>query len=195
MRKITSKRKEAKRQKRNQLIGSVVVIVLLVSSILGYSMAGRGSNSENKIFYEGYEFTENSGYWFVEKDGFEFSFRYKPTEISAKIGEIGSGLNGLESYASKPLYIYSEDIESESEIYRNLLAQNEIVQRMQLACLEGEECDNDELPVKTCEDNFIHISEADSASVRQESNCVFIKGKNEDLAKITDGFLLKVIGL
>ena len=66
---------------------------------------------------------------------------------------------------------------------------------MQLACLEGEECANDELPIKTCEDNFIIIRESDVTEVVQEDNCVFIRGEAEELAKITDAFLLKIIGV
>jgi len=189
MRKITSKRKEEKKQKRNQMIGSIALIVILFSSIIGYSIGG--VSKKNKILYKGHEFVEEDGFWFVEIGNFEFSFRYNPGEV----GEINSELNLLNSYSSKPLYISSEDIESESEIYRNLLAQNNLVLRMQIACLEGEECASSELPVKTCADNFILIREAEVTEVRQEENCVFIEGKSEDLAKITDSFLLKVIGL
>ena len=73
--------------------------------------------------------------------------------------------------------------------------QNQIILRMQLACLEGEECVDDELVGKTCEENFIIIQEADVTEVVQEDNCVFIRGPAEELTKITDGFLLKIIGV
>ena len=66
---------------------------------------------------------------------------------------------------------------------------------MTLACLDGEECEDEERVTKTCEDNFIIIQEAETTSVMQEDNCVFIKGKLEDLAEITDGFLLNIIGI
>ena len=187
MRKITSRRKQEKKQKRNQLIVGVAMILLLSLSIVGYGLGGK-SIKQNKVIYNGQEFVEESGYWFVEIGNLGFSFRYNPNEIE----EIDSDLNLLNDYSGKPLYLSSEDIESSSEIYRNLVDQNLIVSRMQLACLEGKECD-DELPVKTCEDNFIIIQVAETTNVIQEDNCVFIEGKLEDLAKITDGFLLNII--
>ncbi len=190
MRRIISKRKQEKKQKRNQLIVGVVMILLLSMGIFGYAFGGRDSK-KTKIFYNGHEFVEENGYFIVGLGNFEFSLRYNPNEI----GEINSNLNLLNNYLGKPLYLSSEDIESSSEIYRNLIDQNLIVPRMQLACLEGETCDNDELPVKSCEDNFIIIREAEASSVMQQENCVFIEGKLEDLARITDGFLLKIIGM
>ena len=193
MRKLGSRRKEEKKQKRKQLIVGLVLTSILFVSIFGYAL-GRGRNSENKenkVIYNGYEFVERNGFWFTEIGNFEFSFRYNPNEIK----QIDSNLNFLESYSGKPLYISSDDIESESEIYRNLKYQNSIIQRMQVACLEGEECINDELVNKTCADNFIIIRESNTTEVTQEDNCVFIKGKAEELTKITDGFLLKIIGV
>ncbi len=190
MRKLGSKRKEAKKQKRKQLIVGIVLASILFVSIFGYSF-GRGGGSENeekKITYNGYEFLEQNGFWFTEIGNFEFSFRYNPNETE----QIDSSLNFLESYYEKPLYISSEDIESSSEIYRNL---EQIIQRMQLACLEGEECVDDKHPIKTCEDNFIIITESNTTEVVQEDNCVFISGEAENLTKITDGFLLKIIGV
>ncbi len=191
MRHIGSKRKQEKKKKRNQLILGVTLALILFASIFGYGFGGKGGTEENKVTYKGYEFVEENGFWFVEILGFEFSFRYNPNEVE----QINSNLNFLESYYEKPLYISSDDIESESEIYRNLMYQNSIIQRMQLACLEGEVCVNEQLPVKTCQDNFIIIREANTTEIIQENNCVFISGKAEELTKITDGFLLKIIGV
>jgi hypothetical protein len=190
MRHIGSKRKQEKKQKRNQLILGLALALILFASIFGYGFRG-GSIKKEIVTYNEYEFVEKNGFWFVEIEGFEFSFRYNPNEVE----QINSSLNFLDNYYGKPLYISSKDIESESEIYRNLIYQNSIAQRMQLACLEGEECADEELAVKTCEDNFILIRESNITEVIQEDNCVFIQGKIEDLAKITDGFLLKIIGV
>jgi hypothetical protein len=190
MRKITSRKKQEKKQKRNQLIGGIVLMSILFLSLIGYGLGGKGIK-KNKVTYNGQEFVEENGYWITELGDFVFSFMYNPNEIE----NIGAGLNFLNEYSGKPLYISSEDIRSSSEIYRNLVDQNKIVLRMQLACLEGEICENEELPIKTCEDNFIIIQEAETTNVRQEDNCIFIEGRFENLAKITDGFLLSIIGL
>jgi hypothetical protein len=190
MRHLGSKRKQEKKKKRNQLILGIAMALILFASIFGYAFGG-GGTEKNTITYNGYEFVEENGFWFVEIVGFEFSFRYNPNEAE----QINSSLNFLESYYEKPLYISSDDIESGSEIYRNLKDQNSIIERMVLACLEGEECVNEELVTKTCEDNFIIIKEAETTEVVQQDNCVFIRGKIEDLARITDGFLLRIIGV
>ena len=190
MRKITSKKKEEKKQKRNQLIGGLVLISILFVSLVGYGFGGRSVNQE-EISYKGQEFVEQNGFWITKIGDFEFSLRYKPNELD----EIDTDLHFLDDYLGEPLYISSDDIESESEIYRNLIGQNSIALRMQLACLDGEVCENKELPVKTCDDNFIVIRESSQPKVIQNNNCVFIRGEMENLTRITDGFLLKIIGL
>ena len=191
MRKIVSKGKQEKKQKRNQLIIGGVMIFILSLSIVGYGLGGKSAEQENKITYKGYEFVERNGFWITEIGNFEFSFMHNPNDIE----EIDSDLNLLNSYSSKPLYISSEDMGASNEIYRNLFYQNKIVQRMQLACLEGGECEDEGLPIKTCEDKFIIIREAKVTEVVQNNSCVFIEGKIEDLTKITDGFLLNILGI
>jgi len=65
---------------------------------------------------------------------------------------------------------------------------------MQNACLEEEGCKED-WPTKTCEDNFIIIEEKNETSIIQDNNCVFIQGPQENLTKISDEFLFRVLGV
>ena len=190
MRRIGSKIKEKKKQRRNQLVIGELLVLVLFASVFAYAFGGGKSVEEDNVIYGGYEFIEENNFWFTEVGNLVFSFRYNPNEIE----QIDSNLNSLESYYDRPLYISSDDIESSSEIYRNL---NPVIQRMQLACLENEGCENEDedIPTKTCEDNFIIIREANVTEVSQKDNCVFIKGKAEDLMKITDGFLLNIVGI
>ena len=95
------------------------------------------------------------------------------------------------SEGGEPLYLFSANQEASAEIYNNLY---QIVQRMQPACLNEEECDEN-LPIKTCEDNFIIIEESEEIEIKQENNCVFIRGPQDSLIKITDEFLFKVLGI
>ena len=103
-------------------------------------------------------------------------------------------MNDLGSYKNKPLYIFSEDSEAELEIYRNLFYQNQIVQRFQEACPEGEKCEKN-IPTKTCDDNFIIIKENEKSEIIQEKNCVFIRGEVGNLTKSSDEFLFKILGI
>jgi len=191
MRKITSKYKEDKKKKRNGIIVGVILIGVMFLGIFGYSFQGKNDEEDNakKINYNGFEFVEQNGFWFTNIGNSQFVFRYNPQQVE----EITSELKYLDNYYGKPLYISSENSEAELEIYRNLFYQNQIVQRMQSACLE-EACDGN-LPVKTCEDNFIIIKENNTNEIIQEENCVFIKGRQENLTKITDEFLFKILGI
>jgi hypothetical protein len=191
MRKITSKQEEEKKRRRNQfLIGGVMILVML-ASVLGYAFTKEQQGSSEKIIYNKIQFTkQSSGYWNANIGSYEFSFMYNPEETL----KTSSVLNLLSSYFEKPLYIYSENSEATMEIYRNLFYQNKIVERLQDACLAGEKCENNS-PVKTCEDNFIIIKESNSSEIRQENNCVFILGDAQNLTKLSDSFLFKIIGV
>jgi hypothetical protein len=189
MRKILSKKEEEKRTRRNQWIIGGVLVLIMVASALGYAF-GREQESNEKIIYNGFEFQKKSGLWNVNIGNFQFYFMYNPKEID----KINSVLNPLSSYYGKPLYIYSENSEALIEIYRNLFYQNQIVERVQEACLKGEKCDSN-APIKTCENNFIIIKESNATSIRQDNNCVFIEGNFQDLTKLSDGFLFKIIGI
>jgi len=201
MRKIISKHEEGRKRKRNQLIVGGVLIFIMFFSVLGYSFRG-GDENTKKINYNGFEFINQNDFWILNTENFYFVFKNNPKQVE----EIGGDLEYLENYYDKPLYIYSENSESEIEIYRNLFYQNQIVQRMQSACLDenitnttlGErivlECDEN-LPIKNCEDNFIIIKEDNNTKITQNKNCVFIFGQQENLTKITDEFLFKILGI
>jgi len=192
MRRILSKEEEAKRARRNQFLIGGIMILIMVASVLGYSFSReQDASNTDKIIYNGFEFIKQSGFWNLNKGNHQFFFKYNPKETE----KINSALNPLESYASKPLYIYSENDEAAAEIYRNLFYQNQIVERVNPACIEGEECE-DNSPIKTCESNFIIIKESNSTkSIRQNNSCVFIEGDMGNLTKLSDSFLFKIIGV
>lgn len=190
MRKIVSKESEAKRRKRNQIIVGVILIFVMFGSVFGIVINNFGGdeNSENKIIYNGIEFFKNNNYWFATIGEFDFIFRYNPEEVVSIKGEVDK----LNVYSGQVVYIYSEDETSEIEIYRNF---QEIAQRMQKACIEGLECPDENLPVKTCDDKFIIIQESNVADIVQNKSCVYIQGESKELTKITDEFLFKTIGI
>lgn len=188
MRKIKSKYAEAKKQKRNQIIIGAILIFVMFGSVFGVVVGSFGRKDDSKkINYNGYEFVKQNNFWVLNIGNFQFVFRYNPNEVE----KIDSELKYLNNYYNKPLYISSDSNEATSEIYANL---NQIVQRMQSACLEEDECDED-IPDKTCENNFIIIKESNSSRIIQEENCVFIQGAQEDLIKLSDEFLFKILGV
>jgi hypothetical protein len=195
MRKIVSKEIEEKKRKRNQLVIGGLLVLIMVASSLGYAFTreqtGTGQTGTDKIIYNGYEFTKISNLWYTTSGNYQFSFIYNPNET----GKINSALNPIGNYAGKPLYIYSDDAEATSDIYRNLFSQNKIVLRMQDACLQGRECNESSTPVKNCTDNFVIIEESSNTGIKQQDNCVFIEGEPENLTMLTDSFLFRITGI
>ena len=185
MRRIISKANQKKKQRRNQIIISGILIFVMFFSVLGYGFLGRDNQSSNKLDYNGYEFIKQNEIWYLELGDFDFAFKNNPQEVE----EITSQLKPLDNYLDKPLYIYSENKETEIEIYMNL---QQIAQRIQYACLNEDECEGD-LPIKTCEENFIIIQKDEINEIVQENNCVFIRGKTEKLLELSDEFLFNIL--
>ena len=185
MRKIISKYAKKKKDRSKQLIIAIGLVVIMFFSVLGYSFSGRGGE-DKKISYNGFEFVNQDDFWILNMGDLNFIFKYNPYQVENMSGK----LKYLNNYYNKPLYIFSESNEAELEIYNNL---DQIILRRQYACLE-EEC-NENWPVKTCADNFIIIKENNISKIVQEENCVFIQGPPENLTKLTDEFLFKILGI
>jgi hypothetical protein len=188
MRKIISKKAENKKRKRNQFIVGGILVFIMLFSVVGYGFSPK-EESNKEIKYNGIKFIQQNDFWFTQIENLNFGFKYSPEETESILLE--TNLKSIENYNLKPLYFSSDNLESTQEIYRNL---NQIVQRMLEACLNEEECDGD-FPIKTCEDNFIIIRENNNSKITQDNNCVFIQGPKEELVKITDEFLFKIMNI
>jgi len=197
MRKIktsTLKQIEIKKNRRNKYFLGFGLIILMFFSTLGYSFIGKSDNNhkgDNILNYNNFKFINQNKHWILNTGNSNFIFKYNPQE-TGKINYQTYEIRKLDNYYNKPLYIYSKNNEVKQEIYRNLFS---VVQRMQDACLDKENCNGD-FPLKTCEDNFIIIQvKNDSEEIIQNKSCVFIKGPEENLTKITDEFLFNVLGI
>lgn len=193
MRKIETVGDVKKQQRRKQMIVGGLLLFVMIMSTIGYAFQSQPSdNSINQNHkYNGYEFVflPQYGLWVVNVSGIQYGFRYLPDEIN---DTASLPLKEIDSYANKPLYIYSESGESEQDIY---LAFDKFIERRQYACLSKDKCTDSTLPIKTCQDNFIIIEEAKIPEINQVDNCVYIKGPLQDLPKITDEFLYKVLNI
>ncbi len=196
MRKITSRHKDRRKRKRNQIGLSLILVFIMFSSILGFafqSFGGQLGNSAGEgedyvpetTDFNGFEFTEQNGFWILDFNGINLIFRYNPSQILG-IEEV---VNPILNYESKPLYIYSESVQAKSEIKTNMFG---FVDKIEDACLEGL-CEDKQ--IRNCENNFIIIQEGNESEIRQQENCVFISGAKEDLIKLTDEFLYKILGV
>jgi len=185
MRKIISKHQREKKERTKQIVVGGILVIIMFASVIGYAFQGKNVEEDSKIKYNNFEFIKKDGSWIFQ----EFIFKYNPKETEEF--ESNEFINLLIDYQNQPLYIYSEDKEAESEIYRNLIKSAE---RIQYACLENEfECE-ETWPIKTCEDNFILIKEGDF-KIEQKDNCLIIQGKKEDLVKLSDETLFKILSI
>ena len=187
MRKIVSKKEQEKKIKRNQWVVGIVLVFLMLFSVLGYAFGGKSDGENEKVTYNEFEFLGQNGFWYTQIGNFEFVFDYNPNEVEKQEAE----LNYVNEYYEKPLYLSSENSKASSEIYNNL---NRFVLRMQNACTEDQECEGN-LPVKTCEDNFIIIKKSNETKLYQNESCVFIEAPEEELVKLTDEFLFQILGI
>jgi hypothetical protein len=64
--------------------------------------------------------------------------------------------------------------------------------RVQRACPENFICEED-IPIKTCENNFILIQISNESKIVQENNCVKIFGSEENILKNVDEFLYNIL--
>jgi hypothetical protein len=191
MRKIVSPKVEGKKKNKKQLIIGIILIFIMMASTAGYAFSqflGGGTTSSEKINYNDIQFTKSNGFWIATIQEMQFVFANNPLQVNDTSPRINLTLN---DYYQQPLYIYSENTNAESEIYRNL---DQIVLRKQYACPEGENCTSD-VPVKACNENFIIIKESSTDKILQDNKCIFIEGNAGDLTKLTDEFLFNVIGI
>jgi len=188
MKRLKSKHAEKKKQRRNNTILALVLIMIMFGSVFGIIVNSFGEDKQiNKVVYNGFEFIGQNGYWYLIGEDVQFSFKYNPEQIEA----VESNVSAIANYVDKPLYISSEDVSARTEIYKNL---KQVVQRMQMACYGNETCSGN-LPVKTCEDNFIIIRESAERKITQEQNCVFIDGEEGNLTEVVDEFLFQTLGI
>ena len=94
MRKITSKKDNEQKQKRNRIIVSAILIFVMFFSVLGSGFYLFKGEEESKIIYNGYEFVEQNGLLFVQMGEYQFVFKSNPKELP----KLGYGIKTLNNY-------------------------------------------------------------------------------------------------
>jgi hypothetical protein len=195
MRKLYSKQEEEKRKKKNQWTIGIILIIVMFGSTFGIIVDSFGKNKQSNPKYNGFEFVRQGDYWYTQLGEKQYIFTYNPYEVQASFNITAINLTYINSYKGYPLYIYSDNYQSEIEISRNF---DGIALRMQRACLNvanNELNCSDTLPIKDCSNNFIIIMESNQSGIYQQNKCVFITGQKNDLIKLTDEYLFKVAGI
>jgi len=184
IRRLISRKKRERQEKRKQMVIGIFLLFIMFLSIIGYSIQS-GLGKEKTLTYNGIEFVYTNGFWTVGN----FAFKYSPEEVP----ETSANLNDASFYEGLPLYLYSESADAEAEIRVNL---RQIANSLLNACPESV-C-NEEAPVISCNEdseNFIIIRKNTKTDIRQENNCVYIEGPEQDLAMLADQFIYKILGV
>ena len=195
LKKILTQEDRARKKKKNQILVGGVLIVLMVVSTLGYSLMSGDSGVSNRVSEVGVDFVREGGLWKIDFGGVIFGFQYLPSEVD---DVFVSGDYYFENYSNEVLYFVNGN-EGVSEILNNF---GRYVLRYQDACLrqavtgdgswvtdEATECDGD-LPKKSCDSNLIIFEDGNETMIWRNESCVYIVG---DAVRGADAFLYKAL--
>ncbi len=188
MKKIISKEEQEKKDKRNRFIIGVILIGLMLLSTVGYALYETGSKKVSSKQYNGVDFLFSNGKWYFEMDGRVFSTYFNP-EDTENISIAGSMKLG--DYTNQALFFsVGSSQDAIQEITSNL---GNLVTRTQYVCIE--DCEED-LPIKNCsEGNIIITLDVNQTSVKQEDKCVYLLASNEEMIRVSDAFIFKLLGI
>ncbi|MCX6748857.1 MAG: hypothetical protein NT076_04600, partial [Candidatus Pacearchaeota archaeon] len=170
MQKIVNEEEKARKTKRTQMVVSIVLVAIMVLSTAGYALLSgeRTSTKQEKISYNGFDFTFVNNAWYFTTQGKEFLTSFNPSQTENITGSLKSN---IQSYLNKPVYFEEgSDVQGLSEISRNL---GQLFSRVQYACLENCTSNN---PVKNCSDNVISVKPGETL-IKQQANCVYISSQ------------------
>jgi len=186
MKKIASEAEKLRKKKFSRSAMGIFLIFLMVFSTASFAFidySNEDSSVQERITYQGTEFSSDGYFWYFTIGGNQFATLYNPQELAAE--GITSPLDySLSRYTNQPLY-YVGDGEGLGEIDRNIRF---LLLRTSRACLTGTICEGN-FPIKDCNDHIIVFKESVSPSIYSENNCVFIVAPRASLAKYTDAFL------
>jgi hypothetical protein len=185
MRKLGSEKNAEEKRKRNTLILSIFMLVVLVGGTAGYAFITNPSSGDPQNPGDG---TGESlarlvgNRWVVTLNGVDFSFANSPESVT----DIPLDTTvSITTYQGRSLYLASDNNAINTEIATTL---GNYASRVQGACYGP--CEDD-LPEKDCSENLIIWIDSPQNRVYQEDSCVFIEG---DLRAV-DAFLYDVLGI
>ena len=186
MKKIITQEEKDRKNKRNQIIVGVTLVSLIILSSLGYAIMSRSEDTTIlKEKYAGLTFQNINGYWTTFVAQKQLYFNKLPEEV---LNVSIEGQYSATDYAGQTIYLVNSN--PATVTLTDFLST--LALRIQEACLEGQECINSELPVKTCEDNMFVFKESNETKVYKTQNCVFIEGNHYDAV---DRLIYKIYGI
>ena len=180
MRSLVSKNSH-RRTRRNQIILGLLLVFIMFSSTIAYAFQTvlfSGNPQEEvteSVEYNGYNFNEQNGFWFLDSEKGNFVFRYNPHEVPVY-----------------PLTKKLVDFEDENLVVSSSVTGAETELRINLApFVEGILTSNE----INCNQNTIVLLEKEQENIYEQENCIFIEGPTEQLIRLTDSFLFEILDI
>lgn len=195
MRKIKSKEEVEKRQKINSSIIGIILILVMLSSVLGFAFfsGSRNTGNKQKIKYNGIKFVRNeNNLWEFEIGEYEFMTSHHPLETEDINAEFNIGVN---DFKNKPLYYTNYVNGNKRAIDEVMVNVGRFAQRYQEVCLNGRECDDEGMVVKDCTNNVIVFSESEQIKIYKQENCIFIGAPYSEQVLAGNKLIFKIFGL
>lgn len=177
----TEEQREKSRKRNTQIIG-IVLAVLMLGSTLGYAFSMFFSSRAAQPIPLNNTVQPNQPI-VITYNGLSFALLSTMQDISVVPVNM---TRRVSDYGGATLFIVSEDDVATQELAGVL---TNYAGRVQKACYGP--CASEDLPEKTCADNLIVVRPSVSRGVSQQQNCIFIEGD----VKAVDAFLYRLFRL
>ena len=181
MRKIMSGEEIAAKEKKRNVVISIILLGIMLLSTAGFAFI---YNFDSAKSVQGGKVQSYGDRWAVDIGGNTVTFTISPDE--ALNGTTMGFISNLNQFYNMPLYVDTDNDAVYSEIGSSL---GLYAARVQHGCYS--DCSDSEWPEKDCTNNLIVFRENVSKSITQNQSCVFIDG---DMGSV-DAFLYKTLGL
>ena len=179
--------------KKSNLILVIFIIIIMVSSVIGfiYSPSNNNDLNQNSIDYKGFNFqltTDNR--YVININGNNIIFDNNPSALE------DINIPDFQITQDKIYLIFNPEERDDnldysmSKLYLTLQVK-EI--RPVLACSKEEGCAN-ELPIKDCSSESFYFKKSNITNVYKDNNCIVLEGDNINLNKYVDKIDLLLIG-
>ncbi len=180
--------------KKTQLFIVIFIIVIMISSVIGFVYTRPSSNNQdpNSFSYKNFKFnpTSNGGYQ-VDLNGKTFIFDNLPQDL------ININLPNFNLEGDK-YYLIMNPIERDENLNYNLnklgYTLNLLNIKPVLACINENGCKED-LPIKNCKNNAFYFKKNNLSKIYLQDKCIIIEGDNAEMSKSIDKINLKLAGI
>jgi hypothetical protein len=183
--------KERHKKSHKKLIWAGIIVLILVSSALGYMWQGGGGESGGNV-YGGYEFVKTESGWASYINGQYVGFDYLPDELE----EIEFDVFPI---IKSKAYLAFDASEKDSNVdysIRKLAGVLTLVGiKPVLSCYEEENCPD--IPLVDCDNEFpvIKFKKGDEVKVTKEGSCLIIEGDTIGMSKAVDRLSYSLLGI